>query len=73
MSAFEWQTNATRDTVQFVRRNAKHKKDENTRIERKGISKKKVRKIGWVVFAFLFVFGTHFICYVWLLQLFRKI
>ena len=37
MPAFEWQTNATRGTVQFVRQNTKHKKDENTRIERKEI------------------------------------
>ena len=36
MPAFEWQTNATRDTVRFVvRRNTKHKKDENKRIEQK--------------------------------------
>ena len=40
--------NATLDTAQFVtvvRRNTKHKKDENTRIERKEI-RKKVREIG---------------------------
>ena len=28
------QTNATQDTVQFVRRNTKHEKDEHTKIER---------------------------------------
>ena len=34
-----------------VRQNAKHKKDENTRIERKQIWKK-VREIGWVILIF---------------------
>ena len=31
------QTNSTQDTVQFVRQNTKHRKDEHTRIERKEI------------------------------------
>ena len=49
----------TRDTVQFVtvvRRNKKHKKDENTRIERKKFEKKVKEScfnIYIVVFAFL--------------------
>ena len=55
MPAFEWWTNATRDTIQFVtivRLNTKHKKDENTRIKRKEIWKK-VRDIEWVVLNFI--------------------
>ena len=54
MSAF-----ATRDTVQFVRRNTKHNKEEHTRIERKEIWNKSKRNgtscfnIYIVVFAFL--------------------
>ena len=46
MPAFEWYTNATRDTVQFVtvvRRNTKHRKDENKRIESKESWKKSKR------------------------------
>ena len=51
--------NATRDTVQFVRRNTKDNKDEHTRIERKEISDKRKRNrascsnIYIAVFAFL--------------------
>ena len=43
MPTFEWYTNASRDTVQFVRRNTKNKNDENTRIERKEIFKESKR------------------------------
>ena len=49
MPAFKWETNATRDTVQFAWRNTKRKKDEHMRIERK---EKKERAIGWVVLIF---------------------
>ena len=51
MPAFEWETNTTRDTFQFVRQNTKHKKDKQARIERKEIWKK-VREIGWIVLIF---------------------
>ena len=37
----------------FVRRSTKHKKDENTRIEKKEILKK-VRETGWVVLMFIY-------------------
>ena len=39
------------------RRNTKHKKDENTRIERKEIWQKKVREIGWVALIHAFFFN----------------
>ena len=59
MPAFKWQANVTRDTVQFVRRNTKHKKDEHTRIERKKIWKKSKRnRVGCsniYIFAFAFL------------------
>ena len=45
MPAFEWLTNATRDTVQFVRWNTKHKKDE-TRESKERKFEKEVREIG---------------------------
>ena len=35
MSAFKCKTNTLPDTVQFIRRNTKHKKDEHRKIERK--------------------------------------
>ena len=44
--------NATQDTVQFVRQNTKHKKDEHTRIERNKIWKTD-KRIGWIVLIFI--------------------
>ena len=41
MPAFEWKTNATRDTVQFVRRNTKKKKRWKHENQKKGNLNKK--------------------------------
>ena len=51
-------TNATQDTVQSVRQNAKHKKDEHTRTDRKEIWRSKSNRVSCfniyiVVFAVL--------------------
>ena len=55
MPAFKRETNATRDTVQFVRRNTKHKK-MNTRESKERKFEKEVRETGWVVLIVVFVF-----------------
>ena len=55
MPAFKWQTNAARDTVQFVRRDTKHKK-MNIRESKERKFFKKVRETGWVVVIVVFVF-----------------
>ena len=52
MPAFEWQTNSTRDTVQFVRWNAKYNK-VNKRQSKEIKFETKVREIGRVVLIFL--------------------
>ena len=83
MPAFKWQTNATQDTVQFVKGETKHKK-MNRRESKERKFDKKVRETGWVVLKVvfvslsstvvqklnqMFVFGILFICYDWLLRL----
>ena len=51
MPAFEWWTNATRDTVKFVRRYTKHNKDKHTRREPKERKfETKVREIFILIF-----------------------
>ena len=55
MSAFKWQTNAARDTVQFVRRDTKHK-EMDTRDSKESKFEKKVRETGWVVLIVIIVF-----------------
>ena len=44
--------NATRDTVQFVRRNTKHKKVEHRESKERKFEKN-VREVGWVVLIFV--------------------
>ena len=55
MPAFKWQTNAARDTVQFVRRDTKHK-EMDTRDSKESKFEKKVRETGWVVLIVIIVF-----------------
>ena len=54
MPAFKWQTNATQDTVQFVRWNTKSKKI-NTQESKEMKFEKKVRGLGWVVLIFIYI------------------